>query len=502
MRKMLLILFFFCRALGNAQDVIINGVLENFTATEVNIYRPSKGFFWDYFKEAWITVPVKNNKFQFKINTDQPEIVSLSFDGNNKIESFRHTLFVKKGYILNLQYAARGDSIRTGVTGNGASDNYWLPIKISRNFELFNKRKDTIPNAVFNFIMRTYKDDSLSVASYIRKYKPSEDFKNVWQYQLRYQVLNDYYGFSENHKYNIQEAYARNLFAWKNLQNELFASVPLSDDNAIVAPYYQALIRIFLRRKKESLWTEAYTNKSLFLQDWYGNDTIAGGKTYMEDKENRLTQKIINRYFSGKPKEYAYAILLENALKTSDVKNMQDIYADFTKEFPKSRYRIRFQPEFSGVFDRAKTPLTDKMIFIKNGDSISTWKEVLALVKGKIVLLDMWGTWCGPCREEMENNSSAIKAHFKNKDLNYLYIANRDQGQEKKWKELIAYFNLEGYHILANEKLTRDISEKIQLQGYPTYGIIHADGRFELSKAGHPMNRQKLIEQIESALKN
>jgi protein-disulfide isomerase-like protein with CxxC motif len=74
-------------------------------------------------------------------------------------------------------------------------------------------------------------------------------------------------------------------------------------------------------------------------------------------------------------------------------------------------------------------------------------------------------------------------------------------GQDDKWKELIAYFNLEGYHILANEGLTKDIMTKIGGTGFPTYAIIKADGSFELSKAGYPMNRQKLIEQIESTLK-
>ena len=99
-----------------------------------------------------------------------------------------------------------------------------------------------------------------------------------------------------------------------------------------------------------------------------------------------------------------------------------------------------------------------------------------------------------------DSNSHAIKEYFKGKGLDYLYIANNDQGNEQRWKELIAYFNLEGSHILASKKLTNDIMSKVNATGYPTYIIIHKNGSFELSRAGYPLNRELLITQIEQAL--
>ena len=112
----------------------------------------------------------------------------------------------------------------------------------------------------------------------------------------------------------------------------------------------------------------------------------------------------------------------------------------------------------------------------------------------------MWGTWCGPCRSELLQNSDSIKHYFNNKGLDYLYIANHDIGKDDKWKELISYYNLTGTHILASANLTKDIMTKVKGTGFPTYVIIKKDGTFELSEAGYPMKREVLVKQLEKVL--
>ena len=143
--------------------------------------------------------------------------------------------------------------------------------------------------------------------------------------------------------------------------------------------------------------------------------------------------------------------------------------------------------------------ISGKIIFLS--DSLKSFKQLLGQFKGQTVLLDMWGTWCGPCRKEINNNSAALKEHFAGRDVKFLYVANYDIGKEKIWKELIAYFKLEGYHLLAGSSITNDIMKRIKSQEYPTYVIIDKYGNFEKSKAGYPMKRAVLIEQIEAALK-
>lgn len=167
-----------------------------------------------------------------------------------------------------------------------------------------------------------------------------------------------------------------------------------------------------------------------------------------------------------------------------------------SSENVKTKFSIDTIPYSNGQLDDS---LNGKIIFLS--DSLKSFKQLLNHFKGQTVLLDMWGAWCGPCRKEINNNSAALKEHFAGRDVKFLYVANYDIGKEKIWKELIAYFNLEGYHLLAGSLITNDIMKRIKSQEYPTYVIIDKYGNFEKSKAGYPMKRPVLIQQIEEALK-
>ncbi len=275
----------------------------------------------------------------------------------------------------------------------------------------------------------------------------------------------------------------------------------LNNDDALVSKKFKQLLRDFLMREKERLWTESSDHPAAFFKTWYNTDEEKGKLLFYDDMENLMQEKIVNKYFSGKTAEFEYAVLFENAMDEHNPKNVVTIFNRFKKRYPASEYISEFQPAIDTIIKKESQPLGEKMIFAAdNGSKINTLNQLIELNKGKTVLVDMWGTWCGPCREEIENNSGAIKAHFKDKGLNYVYVANFDTNNEKNWKRLIAYFHMDGTHVLANDDLNKDIMGKIKGEGYPTYFIIKKDGTYELSKAGYPMKRDVLIKQLEKAL--
>lgn len=443
-------------------------------------------------------IDINKGKYFAKLTVRQPEIMYLASHINDSLE-FRQPLFLKNGYTVEIEYKTKIGKPRLIVTGKGASDNQ--PLVLSDYDNINEYSKDTLPGNLFSYIQDESKKNARALANYIVKYKPSTDFIKYLNYEIKYAPLKAYYSFAQQRKFYIKDAYKRNIEKWDDVFNQLLKDAPLINEDALSIISYRIFLKDYLQRTKEQLWNDANADIKAFVKKWYDDDFVKGEAEFNADVSNRLCQKVIDKYFTGKVKEYMYSCLIKEALESSLVQNMASIYNDFSTEFPGSLYKKVYDKPVSLMLEKLKRPLTDKMIFIPNSDSINSWAEVVTMFKGKTVLLDMWGTWCGPCREEIEKNGPAIKSYFKNKQVDYLYIANYDEDNKEQWRSLIAYFNMEGSHILASKKLTTDIMEILKGEGYPTYAVIHKDGSFELSKAGYPMDRQKLIEQIEEALK-
>lgn len=97
----------------------------------------------------------------------------------------------------------------------------------------------------------------------------------------------------------------------------------------------------------------------------------------------------------------------------------------------------------------------------------------LESLKGKVVFLNVWATWCGPCREEMPSMET-LYSDFKNKkDFMMLAVS-----QDTKGRAVVApYVEKNGYHFTILLDPQNTISESYNLSGVPETFIIDRKGR-------------------------
>lgn len=102
--------------------------------------------------------------------------------------------------------------------------------------------------------------------------------------------------------------------------------------------------------------------------------------------------------------------------------------------------------------------------------------------RGKTVLVDIWATWCGPCRQA-NAAMKPVKEDLKDKDIVYLYVTG-ETSPLATWEQMIP--NLGGDHYRVSAEQWQKLGAELGLQGVPTYFIVNKEGKVVFTQVGFP----------------
>ncbi|RZL15118.1 MAG: TlpA family protein disulfide reductase [Pedobacter sp.] len=135
-------------------------------------------------------------------------------------------------------------------------------------------------------------------------------------------------------------------------------------------------------------------------------------------------------------------------------------------------------------------------------DADSLFNALLLPYKGKVVYIDFWGTWCGPCRDEMKYVGAAKDA-LKDKEVIFMYFANNSP--EVTWKSMIKDMKLTGSNVVHYKlpDLQQNLLEqRLSIKGFPTYMLVDKDGKLVSTAAPRPSNPVELVKAVTVLLDN
>jgi thiol-disulfide isomerase/thioredoxin len=281
-------------------------------------------------------------------------------------------------------------------------------------------------------------------------------------------------------------------FLNKNQYPQRFLYVDKSIKQEDIGVSYYAFWNDFTLLHDDNL-SDTYSNSLRDFIEYLAKRKL-GSSTNLEDIFNsqfQIMDSLLARHPITKQKQKAEAIrflIQYTDLPTLTHKEINN----FSALFPASPYSSFLEGEWK---KKKANALTTPAFKLKN--TRGAYVDIKDL-KGKVVYIDFWGSWCKPCIAQMPN-SEKLQQKFKEKDVAFLFIDFYDS--KERWLKTIKDRKLKGIHIKA-EKEDEEYFDNVfgVKQGFPRYALIDKSGVLITTSAPHP-NDKEIISFIEQYLK-
>ncbi|MBS1586307.1 MAG: TlpA family protein disulfide reductase [Bacteroidetes bacterium] len=320
--------------------------------------------------------------------------------------------------------------------------------------------------------MSASKDMLQKELDYLQSHKdglPAAFIKN-WTAKLSYTMYYDWLIYPAYHQMMTKKEHPLQEIPKENYQ--VSASIPMVfDDSYLSISSYRNLVG------------------SIFDNRTGGLDSLHA-KLY---RQNDSAAILARKWLPAKSREFYFAHKVYGEMDYASVSKADSDYYAFKKMYPGSHYM----------------PVLDKAVKLKRKlgagqpaldfafTSLDGRKMKLSDLRGKVVLLDFWASWCGPCMQELPSTKK-VEEHFKGRDVVFLNVSIDDD--TTAWKKAIEKKQIEGINVCQPGGWKSPIAAKYGVQGVPVYFLIDKQGRFVTETTPRPSETDKLTDLIEQAL--
>jgi thiol-disulfide isomerase/thioredoxin len=245
--------------------------------------------------------------------------------------------------------------------------------------------------------------------------------------------------------------------------------------------YLNDLLYLYAKEKREDIKQILLNHKSaiqfenlLFSQEY--KDFCSSYSFFLNSESNHTAYLRTTNTFNGKIRDYFLFDLIKKS-KNKEVINT------FLKDCQDEEYCNYMRKEL----DVKEKFLSSKDLLMQVDLIQLSLEDVLSRYKGKIVYVDIWASWCGPCRKLLPK-SHQLKEHFK-EDVAFIYLSiDENVGQ---WKSAVQNERLDekdSYLISEKSNFIKE-HEIMGKKGIPYYFIFDRTGKLIKDDAMRPNNK-------------
>ena len=120
-------------------------------------------------------------------------------------------------------------------------------------------------------------------------------------------------------------------------------------------------------------------------------------------------------------------------------------------------------------------------------------------LKGKYIYVDVWATWCGPCRQEIPFLKK-VEEKYHGKNIEFVSISVDVDKDHEKWKTFVTEKELGGIQLFADKNWNSEFMKSYGINSIPRFILIDPKGNIVKADAERPSS-PKLQEELDKLLK-
>jgi thiol-disulfide isomerase/thioredoxin len=126
-------------------------------------------------------------------------------------------------------------------------------------------------------------------------------------------------------------------------------------------------------------------------------------------------------------------------------------------------------------------------------------KTKLEDLRGKYVYIDVWATWCGPCRAEIPHLKK-VEEKYHGKNIEFVSISVDVDKDHEKWQKFVTDKQLGGIQLFADKNWNSDFIKAFNINSIPRFLLIDPNGKVVKADAPRPSS-PTLVELLDGLVK-
>jgi thiol-disulfide isomerase/thioredoxin len=118
--------------------------------------------------------------------------------------------------------------------------------------------------------------------------------------------------------------------------------------------------------------------------------------------------------------------------------------------------------------------------------------------KGKVVLIDAWATWCGPCKAQIPFLKEIEEEYAGNPNVVFVGLSVDREQDSAKWKSMVKQFDLKGVQLI--DYSAHDFARPYGIMAVPRFMLLDRNGVWIEIRCPLPEDKQKFKTYIDKAL--